>query len=264
MQTTLLYSKREVVTYNQGRVLVSDEPVVREIPLTIMVNEIEYATLNCSPADYEELAAGYLLSEGVINQPSDILAMSSKEEEGLFQVHTCTAVPNKEERYRRNMDGCGRQRKTALYFIKDASRLEPIKSTVRFSIPHLLHLVGLMDESSNTFRLTGGVHGVALGDSNGLLVMYEDIGRHNAVDKVLGYALLNRIPVDDKCLVLSGRVASEILIKAAHSGIPLVLSRSAPMQLALELADELNMTVVGFARGQRLNIYTHPERITYQ
>ena len=91
--------------------------------------------------------------------------------------------------------------------------------------------------------------------------MYEDIGRHNAVDKVLGYAFLNNISTSDKCLLISGRVASEILIKAARANIPLLLSRSAPTGLTIELAEEMNIAMVGFARGQRFSIYSHPEKV---
>ena len=94
-----------------------------------------------------------------------------------------------------------------------------------------------------------------------MFVMYEDIGRHNAVDRVLGYAFLNRIDTSDKILLLSGRISSEILIKAARRGVPLVVSRSAPTKLALELADQFGVTVVGFARGERFSIYSHKERI---
>jgi len=105
------------------------------------------------------------------------------------------------------------------------------------------------------------VHGAALANHSGLLFMFEDIGRHNAVDKVLGKAFLNEINTSDKCLLLSGRIASEILIKAARSNIAFILSRSAPTELTIELAEELEIAVVGFARGDHLNIYSHPEKV---
>lgn len=104
------------------------------------------------------------------------------------------------------------------------------------------------------------MHSAALADEKGLLVMYGDIGRHYALDKVMGYAFLNRITTNDKCLLLSGRISSEILIKAARTGLPLVVSRSAPTFLAVELADQYNVTLVGFARGERLSVYSHEER----
>ena len=125
----------------------------------------------------------------------------------------------------------------------------------------MLQIINLLEERSSTFRLTGGVHSAALADQNGIICMYEDIGRHNAVDKVLGYAFLNEINTEDKCLLLSGRVASEILIKAARAHIPVVLSRTAPTGLTIDLAEELNITVVGFARGDRFSVYSHPERV---
>jgi FdhD protein len=122
-------------------------------------------------------------------------------------------------------------------------------------------LISLLEEKSVTFRRTGGVHSAALADSNGLIARYEDVGRHNAVDKSLGYALLNQIDPNDKILVLSGRIASEILLKAARSRIPMFLSRSAPTYLAVELANKLGITVVGFARGEQLNVYSYMERV---
>ncbi len=162
---------------------------------------------------------------------------------------------------RRQIASCCGKGRALLYFVNDARQLSPVQSTVQFTASHLLNLINRLEDNSATFRLTGGVHSAALADNAEMLVMYEDIGRHNAVDKAMGYAFLNRISFDDKCIMLSGRISSEILIKAAHRGMPLVLSRSAPTLLAVELAEQLNITVVGFARGQRLNIYTHGERV---
>jgi FdhD protein len=138
------------------------------------------------------------------------------------------------------------------------ANVEPVRAD------QLLHLISLLEEKSVIFRRTGGVHSAALADRNGFLARYEDVGRHNAVDKTLGYALLNRVNPVDKILVLSGRIASEILLKAARSRIPLVLSRSAPTYLAVELAEKLGITVVGFARGDKLNVYSHMQRVLPQ
>lgn len=122
-------------------------------------------------------------------------------------------------------------------------------------------MIGLLEHGSETHRKTHGVYSAALGDDTGLLAMYDDIGRHNAVDKVLGYALLNHLSPNDKCLVLSGRVSSEILIKAGHSGIPLVVSRSVPTSLAVDLAEQFGIALVGLARGERMSVYSHPEKV---
>ncbi|NLF77261.1 MAG: sulfurtransferase FdhD, partial [Chloroflexi bacterium] len=114
---------------------------------------------------------------------------------------------------------------------------------------------------AETFRLTGGVHEVALAHRGRLLVSYEDIGRHNALDRVLGYVFLNQIDTSDKAIILSGRIATEMLTKAARIGVPIVVSRSAPTCASIDLAEQLGMTLVGFARGANLNVYTHFDRV---
>jgi len=118
-----------------------------------------------------------------------------------------------------------------------------------------------MQEDSFVFKNTGGVHNAALCTAEDILVSRSDIGRHNALDKLYGYSLLNGISVRDKILVFSGRISSEILTKAAKIGVGIVLSKSAPTDLAIKLADDLNITAVGFIRGSSFNIYSHPERI---
>lgn len=261
MNDSPLYRERAVKTYNRGSVQAASEPVVLEIPLTVYVNDTELATLICSPGGYRELAVGFLLSEGLLSDLNDIKDITFNEQDGLLWVETTKPVPQMENFLRRQIASCCGKGRAALYYINDASRLKPVQSSCVFAPGHLLHLIGLLEERSATFQKTGGVHSAALGDNQGMLVMHEDIGRHNAVDKVMGHAFLNRLDPGDKCLLLSGRISSEILIKAAHNGIPVVLSRSAPTFLAVELADEFNITLVGFARGERLTVYSHMERV---
>jgi FdhD protein len=134
---------------------------------------------------------------------------------------------------------------------------------VCYSPAHLLKVINELDATSYTFQQTGGVHSAGLADNRQLLFRYEDIGRHNAVDKVIGQAFLQQIDLSDKCLLLSGRIAAEILMKTARNGIPLILSRSAPTMMAVETAEKLGLTVVGFARGQRFNLYCQSERIRF-
>ncbi|BBP92837.1 hypothetical protein BsIDN1_64550 [Bacillus safensis] len=119
-----------------------------------------------------------------------------------------------------------------------------------------------MQEESQLFQHTGGVHNAGLCDTEKLFITRTDIGRHNALDKIYGYCLLQRIPLRDKILVFSGRISSEVLLKAAKLGVSIVISKSAPTELALKMAEELNITTVGFVRGKSFNIYTHPHRIT--
>ncbi|MDD3898189.1 MAG: formate dehydrogenase accessory sulfurtransferase FdhD, partial [Syntrophomonadaceae bacterium] len=230
-------------------------------PLTLFLNHVELATMVCSPGGYKELGVGFLLTEGLVQKPADILQISVREEEGLLWIETKNEIPQTNNFLRRHIASCCGKSRAGLYFINDARQLKPIVADVQFNAEYLLKIINTLEEKAATFHLTGGVHSAALADSSGLLTMYEDIGRHNAVDKVLGYAFLNEIPTDDKCLLLSGRVASEILIKAARANIPLVLSRSAPTALTIDIAEDLNITVVGFARGKRLSVYSHSERV---
>lgn len=256
-----LYEKREIVTYNQGKRQSDYALIVNEMPLTVFLNDTELATLICSPGAYEELAVGFLLSEGLVRTLSDIKKITVNEQDGLLWVETPCEVPEAENFLRRQITSCCGKGRVAPHFINDARQLQPVQSASRFAAAHLLDLIGLLEEGSSSFRLTGGVHSAALADDKGLLAMYEDIGRHNAVDKALGYAFMSRTATEDKCLLLSGRVSSEILIKTARQGLPLVVSRSAPTILAVELAEKYDVGLVGFARGERLSVYSHAEKI---
>lgn len=262
MSQPSLYMERSVKTYDNGVTRSTTALVVVEIPLTVYVNDTELATLICSPGGHRELAVGFLLSEGLLQDYSDIKSITYNEQDSLLWVDTVAPVPQLENFLRRQIASCCGKGRATLYYINDARKLKPVQSGHIFEAAHLLHLIGLLEEKSSTFRKTGGVHSAALGDSKGMLARYEDIGRHNAVDRVLGYAFLNKIDPADKCLLLSGRISSEILIKAAHYGIPVVVSRSAPTFLAVELADEFNLALVGFARGERLTVYSHTEKVS--
>ena len=253
--------QRDITSYDAGTVKHIQDAVVEEYPLTMYLNGAELATMVCSPTGFDELAAGFLLGEGLVRQPSDLLEVRVNEEEGSLFIMTARGTSQHNGAGRRHITSGAGKSGTHFRFINAAREIPPNHSPALFAPPHLLEMIDQLQQRSATFVRTGGVHSAALADNDGMICMFEDIGRHNAVDKVLGYAFLNRIPSQDKILLLSGRIASEILLKAARAGIPLVLSRSAPTGLTIDLAEELNITVVGFARGKRLSIYTHPKRV---
>ena len=261
MSASNIYTKREITIYKAGQHAISEDPVVLEKPLTLFLNHVEMATMICSPGGYEELGIGFLISEGIVQKRSDITSISCREEEGLLWIETSAPTPQTDNFLRRHLTSCCGKGRAGLYFINDFRQLQAVQSDTLFSAEQLLGFINALENKSDVFRLTGGVHNAALADHSGLLFMFEDIGRHNAVDKVLGKAFLNEMNTSDKCLMLSGRIASEILIKAARSNIAFILSRSAPTELTIELAEELEITVVGFARGDRLSIYSHPEKV---
>lgn len=256
-----IYQKREITTYKNKRFDPAEDPIVIEKPLTLFLNHVELVTMVCSSCGLEELGVGFLISEGLIHKPSDIADLRCNEKDGLLWVETSCPSPQTSSFLHRHMTSCCGKGRAGLFFINDARDLKPVESNTLFTAPHLLTLMQQLEDQSNSFKATGGVHSAALGDHVSLQFFYEDIGRHNAVDKVLGRAFLDNVDCSDKCLLLSGRVASEILIKAARSNVPFLLSRSAPTDLTVDLAEELGITVVGFARGKQLNIYSHPENV---
>jgi len=147
-------------------------------------------------------------------------------------------------------------------FANDALTVKRMTGThVTLTPEDCFFLMEQMDQSAEMFHQTGGVHNAALCDPTGIVLSRMDIGRHNALDKIYGHCLKNTIPVKDKIIVFSGRISSEILLKVAKIGCEIVLSKSAPTELALTLAEELGITTVGFIRQNSFNLYTHPDRI---
>ena len=142
----------------------------------------------------------------------------------------------------------------------DESKLPKVDNNYQFNLKTIFEQVSVFNKESVLFKETGGVHSVELVYSDKKL-LFEDIGRHNAVDKIVGYLLKNQIKRDDVYIITSGRISSDILLKSALINIGLVVSRSAPTSLAVKLADKLGITIIGFARGNKLNIYTHPNRV---
>jgi len=254
------YSCRAIDKYSDGRKEKIKDFVVKEFPLTLFVNGREIVTMVCTPENLEELGVGFLLSEGFIRSCQNITEMECQEREGLLRISLDSEQLSTDSFLRRNIASCCGKGRAALYFINDARQVREVKTSGSYSAEQLLRHMSWLEQNSASFHLTGGVHSAALAKET-VLFMYEDIGRHNAVDKVLGAMCLRQLETTDSCLVLSGRVSSEIVIKAARANIPLVLSKAAPTDLAIDLAEELNITLIGFARENRLNIYSHPERV---
>lgn len=156
---------------------------------------------------------------------------------------------------------CGMSRQSFV-FVNDALTVKKMDDIrVKLTVEDTFRLMDDMQKSATIFQQTGGVHNAALCDVNGMIVSRMDIGRHNALDKIYGYCIRNHISITDKIIVFSGRISSEILLKVAKIGCEIVLSKSAPTELALQLAEELGITTIGFIRDQTLNVYTYPNRL---
>jgi FdhD protein len=239
-----------------------EDVVATESPLTIILNNRELVTLLCSPAGLKYLAVGFLFSEGLLKSKDDIKKIIVDDRRGVVRVETEGGEELAGDALFKRFitSGCGRG--ASFYNAVDALDQVKVESRVKISTPEVLALVKEFQQRSQLYRATGGVHSAALSDTKNIIVFGEDIGRHNAVDKIFGQCILNGLATDGHMIITSGRISSEILLKVARRNIPIIVSKSAPTNLGVRLADNLGVTLIGFVRGRRMNVYTHAERIT--
>jgi FdhD protein len=239
-----------------------EDPVAVETMATFRVNDLEVATLLCSPGHVEALAVGFLAGEGVVTHREQLLGTSYDRGRGIVHVKVSDDVdlsPFTGERKGTLTSGCGKGQTYA--FVRDVAAMTPLPPGPVLDSRAVAAKVRHFSRMSETYQATGGVHSAMLWDGNGLAVFAEDLGRHNAVDKVIGRCLLEGIDTAGKVLLISGRISSEIALKCAHARVPIAVSRNAPTTFSLQLAELLDLTLVGFVRGERMNVYTSPERI---
>ncbi|HEY1685892.1 MAG TPA: formate dehydrogenase accessory sulfurtransferase FdhD [Tepidisphaeraceae bacterium] len=268
--TLLSQSRPNVLRWEAGRAeSVRDELVVEE-PLEIRVRGQAISVTMRTPGHDEELAAGFLLTENVIAASQDVLKITAcerNEEGNLINVQLAPDVQVDFDQLTRHVfasSSCGLCGKASIDAI--SQHFSPVQSDVKFSPELITTFPERMRQHQATFNTTGGLHAAAIFDSNGkLLVLREDVGRHNAVDKVLGRCLLDRLlPLSQHLLLVSGRLSFEILQKALAGRVPIIAGVSAPSNLAVDFAHRNGQTLIGFLRGSRMNIYTHPHRLGLQ
>jgi FdhD protein len=223
--------------------------VVREQPLTVYVNETRFLTLLCTPEKLEALVVGYLWMEMVIADVGEIRALDVSPVDGRVDVTLTHPVSLPTERILTS--GCG----GGITFRIDHRLFPRLSSGLRISSTQLAARMRDLFAAAVLYKASRGIHGAALCDGDGLLLVAEDVGRHNAVDKIKGEALLRGIPTEDRILLSTGRVSSEMLLKAARMGVPIVASRTSPTEMAVGLAEQLNITVCGYVRPDGFNLY---------
>ncbi len=255
--------ERKIYSYKNGGGTWTEDQVATEFACTIKVNGEEYTTIVCTPEYIEELVIGFLISEKIVVRINDIRSIRVDKKQGTAHVDAVRVNEfHKKFFAKRYITSCCGKGRTGFYFLNDARTAKVFNQySLSISIDDCFHMMKQLQESAVMFHQTGGVHNAALCDQDGLVVSRMDIGRHNAIDKIYGYCLKNNLSLVDKVLVFSGRISSEILIKCAKVGCEILISKSAPTQLALDLAEDLGITTVGFVRGESLNIYTHAGRI---
>ena len=226
-------------------------PLERE--LTVYVNLRELVTILCTPAKLNYLVLGFLYSEGIISGLGDVTMMRVCDDESEVDVRLSN--PNLELPTKRRLtSGCG----GGATFTTQAQRLD---STLAATPAEVRSLMKQLQEQIDLSQSSGGMHASALADTRNLLVVAEDIGRHNTLDKIQGECLLRGLSTRDRLLLTTGRVSSEMLLKAAKMQVPVVVSRHSPTGSAVSLARDLGIALVGHVRGSRLLVYSHPERL---
>ena len=239
-----------------------EEAVAREFPVTIILNDQELVTLLCSPKNLEYLAVGFLSSEGFLKSKDEIKKIIVDDQRGVVRLETVEDKGfDQEVLFKRIISsGCGRG--ASFYSAADAAS-QKVESQMKISADEVFTLENEFQHGSEVYLATHGVHSAALCDKKSILVFNEDIGRHNAIDKIFGKCLLEDIPTKDRVVITSGRITSEILHKVAKKGIPIIISISVPTNLGMRIADNLGITLIGSVKGKkRMNIYTNDGRVS--
>ena len=259
-------------------------PVIAETPWVLYVDGREWVTFMCTPTALHQLALGFLLSEGMIGALDEVWQLKVYLDEdrvymyfpdagldGALTMHTCAEAagaidvrlrrPAPQRREKRILtSGCG----GGVTFDDLSGERPPLRSDLRISAVQVAALMRQLNESAGLYRASRGVHTSALADTERLLLVAEDVGRHNTLDKIRGACLLQGIPTRDRILISSGRISSEMITKARKMEAPIVISRTSPTVLSIRLAQRWNMTLIGYVRGRQMRVYAGAERVDFQ
>jgi FdhD protein len=249
-------STRKIIRVVQGHSEQAERTVVEEYPLRLRVNGRELATLVCSPHQLNFLLVGFFRLQGFIDSLDDILSMGVCSEYGLAELRLRAELP---ERLQPTLtSGCG----TGISYNLPQNLLNPSRQRSRsYRCEGVFRLMKELHGMAEQYRSHGGIHSAALGDADNLLLYAEDIGRHNTLDRLAGEALFKGIDPQDKMLVTSGRISSEMVAKAARLGVGLMASRTSPTDRAIELCEQAGITLVGYLRGNSMEIYSHAQQL---
>ncbi len=242
--------------------------VAEETPLHIFLNQTHYVTILCSPNQLKELAVGHLISEGVLKSAEEIKEI--RFEEGGKCVVRLKKDVDADKRVsaalpfaRLIVSACGSTDYWPLSKLIDRLHISKVPSSLQVEARVILDSVKQLNMIAETFRKTGGVHIAAAYSSKGELRTFaEDVGRHNAVDKVIGACVLGKLDFNDCFFASSGRLSGDIVLKAARMKVQAIASLTAALNSGIEIAQHMGVTLIGFVRGKRMNIYTYPERIS--
>jgi FdhD protein len=233
-----------------------------EYPIPLVVNGYEIAIFQLTKADLEDWAYGYLFSEGFIDGADDIESIHFQDETGSIEVTLRTGFDAEQlfsSKKKHYTAGCGRG--VTFFSMTDVKNFNKVSTQQTYQLSYLLKKRSEFAQASEMYLETGGMHGACIVDEDGWMMVREDIGRHNAVDKVIGYCLRNRLQPERLVLLTTGRVSYEMLSKAAKFGFAIIGSRTAATKQAIQLAKYLNIEVIGYLRSKMATVYTSCGRV---
>lgn len=254
-----IFKTEKIRRFKIDKISEEDDLLIKESPLTLFINGYQFLTLMILKERLEELITGFLAAEGIIKEAADILEIKFKQQKTVAMVEINVDFSPNNYKKRTLTSGCGGG--TSFLNLKECAEAKKIESRQKLKAELFTELVKGLQDNSNYFQKTGGTHTAALAAKKGILFQVEDIGRHNALDKIIGRAKLENINLDNKIILTSGRISSEMAVKVLRQGIPFLVSRSAPTDAAVNMARERNLTLIAFCRGRRFNIYSGSERI---
>ena len=234
-----------------------DAETIVETPVSLTVNGQVWLTFMCTPVDLEAMAVGFLFNEGIIESTDEV-----------EDVRVCEHGDNVDVWLNRSVEQPTSWRRTSgctggVTAVDALARVDVSFDGDRPTVPPeaIGHLVEELFNSQSLYRETGGVHTSALSDGEKIVIVAEDIGRHNTLDKIAGLCLMNQVSPKTRILITTGRISSEMLQKAARLKAPILISRTSPSSLSIEMADRSGITLIGYARRHRFNVYTNPQRV---
>ena len=246
-----------------GKAEKTKDCIAEEVPLQISLNDVYTFVIWCSPYQFKELAVGYLLAEEILRSVDEIESISSNEKDHKCQLKLNPKV-DLDERMKNS-----RRSTRVIPLIKASTspyqqddRIPVVKSSLKIKAQTILDAMNKINSLAKGFKETGGLHDSAIVKADGTIVAFsEDVGRHNTVDKVIGQASLNKVDFRQCFMIITGRVPGDMIYKAAKVGLPVVASVAAVLNSGISSAEKANIALVGFVRGQRMNVYTGAERI---
>jgi len=241
--------------YTTDGITTLEKEVVREVPVTVYINGTELVTFLCTPHNLRHLVLGFLYLEGIVGGLDEIALLRVCDEEEMIDVRLTHDVELPTRRVLTS--GCG----GGTTFADLAAQTSKVDSTLQVIPSQVLGLMHRLYREAELYRATGGVHTSALSDGQQLLVVASDVGRHNTLDKIQGQCLLEGIDTRDRILLTTGRLSVEMLNKAAKMQVPVLVSRTSSTDLAVEMAKAWGITLIGYARGKQIHVYSGEERV---